>query len=313
MKGRHGMTSLVSNKVKKNLQIYGMLAPNLILFILLSVYPMLWVFRFMFYQSGGYGTGKPVFVGFENFVRLFRRDPVYWQSVLNTFIYAGAKILFVIPLSFFSAVMLTKKNLRGAGFFRATLFLPTVMSSAVMALVFYLLFNVYSGEVNKYLMLTGLMKTPFNWLGQEHAMLTVIIIGVWGGLGNYMIYFIAGLQGIPEDIYESAELDGVNWIQRVWYITLPMLGPVLKMILMLSIVIAFQDMTTMMVLTEGGPCNATMVMFLYAYQFFFPITQSAAVATQFGYGAAVSVVSAAIVGIVTIIYLRLSRKLDELY
>jgi ABC-type sugar transport system permease subunit len=208
--------------------------------------------------------------------------------------------------------MLNQKNLKGAGFLRATLFLPTIMSSAVMALVFYLLFNVYNGEVNKYLMLMG-MESPINWLGKSHAMLTVVIIGIWGGLGNYMIYFLAGLQGISEETYESAALDGVNWWQKIFYITIPMLGPVLKMILMLSIVIAFQDMSSIMVLTEGGPVNATMVMFLYAYQFFFPISPGSMMVTQFGYGAAVSVVSAGIVGIVTVIYLVLARKLDDIY
>jgi ABC-type sugar transport system permease subunit len=186
------------------------------------------------------------------------------------------------------------------------------MSAAVMGLVFYLLFNVYNGEVNKFLMMSG-MRTPINWLGTKHAMLTVIIIGIWGGLGNYMIYFLAGLQSIPEELYESADLDGVNTIQRIWYITLPMLGPVLKMIMMLAIVIAFQDMTTIMVLTEGGPVNATMTLFLYAYQFFFPISPGSIVTTQFGYGATVSLVSSLIVGVVTVIFLFLSRKLDDLY
>lgn len=298
---------------KENIQIYGMLAPNFILFLLLAVYPILWVFRFMFYSYGGLGSGEPVFVGLDNFKRLFTNDPIFWKSVVNTFIYAAGKIGLVIPMAFFAAMMLNRKNLRGAGFLRATLFLPTIMSSAVMALIFYLLFNVYNGEVNKYLSLLGITKTPVNWLGEEHAMLTVIIIGIWGGLGNYMIYFLAGLQGIPEDVYESAELDGVNWWQRTWYITLPMLGPVLKMILMISIVLAFQDMSHIMVLTEGGPVNATMVMFLYAYQFFFPIAPGSMVVTQFGYGAAVSVVAAGIVGIVTLLYLAAARKLDKLY
>ena len=303
----------LQRKWKDNLQIYGMLAPNLILFLLLSVYPIIWTFRFMFYSYGGLGTGAPTFVGLDNFKRLFTNDPVFWLSVKNTFIYAAGKIGLVIPLAFFSALMLNKKNLKGAGFLRATLFLPTIMSSAVMALVFYLLFNVYNGEVNKYILKLGLTDSPINWLGQEHAMLTVVIIGIWGGLGNYMIYFLAGLQGISEDTYESASLDGVNWWQKIWYITLPMLGPILKMILMLSIVIAFQDMSTVMVLTEGGPVNATMIMFLYAYQFFFPISPGSMVSTQFGYGSAVSIVAAAIVGLVTVIYLILARKLDDLY
>ena len=299
-------------KLSERLQIYGMLAPNFILFVLLSVYPIIWCFRYVFYQYGGIASGDPIYVGLDNFARLFQRDPTFWLAVKNTFVYAAGKVGLVIPISFFSAMMLNRKNLKGAGFLRATLFMPTIMSAAVMGLVFYLMFNVYNGEVNRYLMAMG-MRAPINWLGKEHAMLTVVIIGIWGGIGNYMIYFLAGLQDIPADVYESADLDGVNALQRVWYITLPMLGPVLKTILMLSIVIAFQDMTTIMVLTEGGPVKATLTIFLYAYQFFFPISAGSIVTTQFGYGATVSLASSAILAGVTVIYLFLARKLDDLY
>ncbi len=300
------------SKISYYLQIYGMLAPNLILFLLLSVYPVIWCLRFIFYQYGGLASGAPIFIGLDNFRRLFTKDPVFLIALKNTFIYAAGKVGFVIVLAFFSALMLNQKKIKGIGFLRATLFLPTIMSAAVMGLVFYLLFNVYNGEINKYLKILGVEK-PINWLGMKHALTTVIIIGVWGGLGNYMIYFLAGLQGIPNDIYESADLDGVNTWQKIWYITLPMLGPVLKMILMLSIVIAFQDMTSIMVITEGGPANATMTLFLYAYQFFFPISPGSIVTTQFGYGATVTIVSSAIVGIVTVLYLALSRKLGDIY
>ncbi len=292
-------------------QIFAMLTPNLILFILLSVYPVLWCFRYIFFQYGGLASGEPIFIGLDNFRRLFTNDPVFFKALKNTFVYAAGKVGLVIPLSFFSAMMLNRKNVKGIGFLRATLFMPTIMSAAVMGLVFYLLFNVYNGEINKILMSLG-MKLPVNWLGKDKAMLTVILIGIWGGLGNYMIYFLAGLQGIPQELYESADLDGVNSLQRTWYITLPMLGPVLKMILMLAIVIAFQDITSIMVLTEGGPVNATMTIFLYAYQFFFPISPGSIVTTQFGYGAAVSLVSSLVVGAVTVIYLILSKKLDNL-
>lgn len=302
----------MNKKVSERLQIFAMLAPNLVLFFFLSIYPVVWCFRYIFFQYGGLASGDPIYIGLGNFKRLFTNDPVFIIALKNTFIYAVGKVGGVLPLAFFSAMMLNRKNLKGSGFLRATLFMPTIMSAAVMGLVFYLLFNVYNGEVNKYLLLLG-MKTPVNWLGTKNAMLTVIIIGIWGGLGNYMIYFLAGLQGVPQELYESADLDGVNAIQRIWYVTLPMLGPVLKMIMMLAIVIAFQDITTIMVLTEGGPVNATMTLFLYAYQFFFPISPGSVVTTQFGYGATVSLVSSVIVGIVTIIYLVVSRKLDNLY
>ena len=299
----------MNKKVRENLRSYSLLLPNLIFFILFSVYPVFWTLKFIFYQYGGYSVSTPKFVGFDNILRVFR-DTTYWQAVKNTFVYAGGKILLTIPLAFFLAMILNTKR-KGNGLFQSIIFIPTIMSSAVMGLVFYLLFNVYSGQINTYLLDLGIISRPINWLGREHAMKTLIITAVWGGVGNYMVYFLAGLQQISEEVLESARLDGANRLQMIWYVTIPMLGPILKVILMLSITAAFSDMSNVMVLTEGGPTNATMVMALYGYQFFFPISASAAVNPQYGYGAAVSFVSALIAGVVTVLYLKVSKKLDE--
>ena len=297
--------------IRENLRSYSLLLPNLILFLAFSVYPVLWTLKYVFYRYGGYGSSVPKFVGLDNILRVFR-DDIYWLAVKNTFIYAGAKILFIIPLAFFLALLLNTKR-RGNGLFQSIIFVPTIMSSAVMGLVFYLLFNVYNGQVNQYLMQWGIIKQPINWLGRQNAMKTLVITAVWGGVGNYMVYFIAGLQQISQDALESARIDGANRLQTLWYITIPMLGPILKIILMLSITAAFSDMNNVMVLTEGGPTNATMVMALYGYQFFFPISAGVTVTPQYGYGAAVSAVSAVIAGAVTIAYLKISRKLDDIY
>jgi ABC-type sugar transport system permease subunit len=295
----------------ENLRSYSLLLPNLILFITFSIYPVCWTLKYVFYKYSGYGSSIPKFIGFDNIIRVFQ-DEVYWKSVANTLQYGGAKILFTIPLAFFLALILSKKR-KGNGIFQSIIFIPTIMSSAVMGLVFYLLFNVYSGQINQYLLDWNIISKPINWLGKEHAMTTLVITAVWGGLGNYMVYFIAGLQQISEDALESARIDGANRLQTIWYITLPMLGPILKIILMLAITSAFSDMSNVMVLTEGGPTNATMVMALYGYQFFFPISAVATVTPQYGYGAAVSFVSAIIAGVFTVGYLFISKKLDDIY
>lgn len=297
--------------LKSNLQSYAMLFPGLVLFLAFSIYPCLWTLKYMFYRYGGVGTGEPKFVGLENFFRVFR-DKVYWESVRNTFVYAGGKILIILPLAFLVALILNKKR-KGNGALQAVVFMPTIMSSAVMGMVFYLLFNVYNGQINRYLLDSGLVSAPVNWLGKEHAMQTVIITAIWGGLGNYMVYFLAGLQQISEDILESAKIDGANKLQTIWFVMIPMLGPILKIILMIAITSAFTDMSSIMVLTEGGPNNATMVMALYGYQYFFPISSTTYTPAQYGYGAAIGVVSAMIAGVVTILYLKLSRKLDAIY
>lgn len=300
-----------SRKIKEEIRTYVLLLPNLILFLAFSVYPCLWTLKYVFYKYSGIGTGIPKFIGIDNLLRVFR-DEIYWKSVVNTFVYAGAKILFIIPLAFILALILTKPR-RGNGILQSVIFIPTIMSSAVMGLVFYLLFNSYNGQVNRYLMDMGLIQAPINWLGRNHAMKTLVITAVWGGLGNYMVYFIAGLQQISTDVLESARVDGANKLQTIWNITLPMLGPILKIILMLSITTAFNDMSNVMVLTEGGPDNATMVMALYGYQYFFPVSAASTIMPQYGYGAAVSLVSAMIAGVITIVYLKLSKRLDDVY
>lgn len=297
--------------VLQNLQAYSFMLPNLILFTACSLYPVVWTLKYVFYQYGGYGTGEPRFVGLQNLARVFR-DKVYWESVLHTFTYGFGKVLIIIPIAFFLAFLLNQQK-KGNGVAQSIMFLPTIMSSAVMGLVFYLLFNAYNGEINKYLMAVNIIDKPINWLGKDHAMKTLIITAVWGGVGNYMVYFIAGIQQVSEDAIESAKIDGAGRLQTIWYIILPMLGPILKIILMLSITSAFHDITNVMVLTEGGPNNSTMVMSLYGYRYFFPISAAEATVPQYGYGAAVSVISALIAGVVTMIYLRVSKKLDDIY
>lgn len=299
------------HKKRGHLQSYLMLLPNLILFLLISVYPVIWALQYMLFEYDGINDIR--FAGLGNFVRAFTRDPAYWNSVVNTFIYAGGKIALIIPLAFIIAVLINNPK-RLYGGVQAIVFSPTIMSSAVMALVFYLLFNVYNGEINRMLSDAGWIKTPINWLGAEHAMLTVILVAVWGGLGNYMVYFLAGLQQVDVSLYESAEIDGVTAWQRMYLITIPLLGPVLKTILMLAIVNGFQDYQSVMVLTEGGPFGKTNVMFLYLYSLYFPTSDiGTSFRPQYGYGAAVSVLTAMIIGVITLIYLRLSKKLDDIY
>ena len=297
-------------KGKGYIQSYLMLFPNLILFLLISVYPVVWALQYMLYDFNGITAAK--FVGLENFIRVFTRDPLFWTSVVNTLVYAVGKIIIVIPLALMAAMLLNNPKRLYAGA-QAVIFSPTIMSSAVMSLVFYLLFNVYNGEINHMLINAGIIQRPLNWLGRDLSMTTVVIVAVWGGLGNYMVYFLAGLQQISPEMYESAELDGATSVTRFFRITIPLLGPVLKVILMLAIINAFQDMASIMVLTEGGPFNATKVMFLYIYQLYYPMSDSAAFRPQYGYGAAVSVVAAAMIGLITMGYMKISKKLDDIY
>ncbi|MDF2837779.1 MAG: sugar transporter permease, partial [Paenibacillus sp.] len=280
------------NRVQRLINGYSFILPSLVFTLVLGVYPIMWALRYMFFDYKGYGEAR--YIGLDNFARLMR-DELFWDSVVNTFVYAGGKLAITIPLALLLAVILNRK-LRGRHALRAIIFMPTIISSAVMAVVFFIIFNSYNGILNQLLLKYGIISKAIDWLGADNAMLTVVMIAAWGAIGNYMLLFLAGLQSIPDDIYESASLDGANPVQQFRYITVPMLGPVLQMIIMLAITTALKGYESIMVLTEGGPFGKTNVMFLYVYRLLFPVSTGSVVEQQIGYGSAVGFASAVIVG-----------------
>ncbi len=285
------------------------LFPSVILTLALGIYPLVWVLRYMFYDYAGYG--QELFIGLDNFRRLFR-DQLFWDSVVNTMIFAGGKLLLTIPLSLLLAVILNA-GFRGRNLLRAVYFMPTVVSTAVISVVFYILFNAYNGMVNQQLLKFGAIGEPINWFGPDYAMLTVILVAVWGAIGNYMLLFLAGLQNIPRDLYESAAMDGANAVQRFRHITVPMLGPVMQVIIMLAIIASLKGYESIMVMTEGGPIGKTEVMYLYLYKLLFPVSTGSPVEQQIGYGSAVGFATALIVGAITLLYSYLSRKMNRVF
>lgn len=297
------------NEAKRKINAWIFVFPSLMLTLIFGVYPVAWALKYMFYDYQGFG--EPVFIGLDNFERLMR-DTQFWDSVKNTFIYAGGKLVVTLPLSLILAVILNRA-MRGRQLLRAIYFLPTVISTSVMSIVFFIIFNSYNGTINQLLIKYGIISGPVDWLGPKYAMLTTIMIAIWGAVGNYMLLFLAGLQSIPDDMYEAASLDGANPVQRLWYITLPMLGPVMQMIIMLAITVSLKGYESIMVLTEGGPYGKTEVMYLYLYKLFFPVSAGSTSIQQFGYGSAVGFTTAVIVGMITLVYFYISKKLNKIY
>lgn len=283
-----------------------MLLPSTILLAVCSIYPFIWMFRYVCYNYNGF---KATYTGSANFTRMMS-DKTFWKSIGVTFEYAGLKILFIIPLALLIAVLLNLR-MKGHSVQRGIIFMPTIISSAIAGMIFTFVFATQNGVLNGILKSLHLIKTPIPWISStSYVMTAVIILAVWGGVGNYMLYFTTGINGISEDCYESAKIDGANGLQTFFYVTLPMLAPVLKTVLMLAITSAFKDYESIMVLTDGGPNNRSMVMFLYIYHVIFGTTNSSA-QVQIGYGALLSIVAAVIVGAVTVIYLQLAKKLDK--
>lgn len=283
-----------------------MLSPVVFLLLICSIYPFLWMFRYVCYDYNGFSA---TFTGARNFTRMIS-DTTFWSSVGHTFEYAFYKLVFIIPLALICAVLLNQK-IKGTSVFRAIYFMPTVISSSISGMIFTFIFATQNGILNGILMALG-MGAPVQWLtSPDHVMTAVTVLAVWGGFGNYMLYFITGMNVISEDVYEAAKIDGANGVQTFFKITLPMLSPILKVVLMLAITGAFKDYEAIMVLTQGGPGNRSMVMFLYIYNMIFGSGLTNMTQPQIGYGALLSVVAAVIVGLVTIAYQRIARRLDD--
>lgn len=287
-----------------------LLFPSAALTLALGIYPLIWMLRYMFYDYKGYG--QPAFIGLDHF-RHIARDHAFWLSLGNTLVFTCGKLAATLPLALLLAVLLNGK-FRGRHFFRAVFFMPTVVSTAVIAVVFYIIFNSYNGMVNQILLKAHLIGRPIEWLGPKYAMLTVVLVAAWSAVGNYMLLFLAGLQSIPKDLYESAAIDGASAGQRFRFITVPLLGPVMQVIIMLAIIASLKGYESIMVLTEGGPIGKTEVMYLYLYRILFPMADSGTPTEQdYGYGSAIAFVSAVIIGMITLAYYGLSRKMNKMH
>ena len=294
-----------ANKIQEIL----MITPMTIGFLLFSVYPIIWVLRWSFFKYNGYS--EPVFVGLGNFIRVFSRDPAYWNSLKNTFLIAGMKMIFEIPLALVLAVLLNNK-IKGSSFFRVVFFLPSVFSIAVVGLIFSILFGAYNGIVNAILKNIGLITQNISWFSDKgHAMFVIILVSLWTTFGLKMIYFLMGLQNISKSLYECASIDGANEVQQFFYITMPLVAPILQLVLMLSVLGTMKMTDLILVLTNGAPGGSTEVVMTYIFKYFFSYGESAAMEVQFGYASSMAVVTAVILGIVTLIYLKVSKKMQE--
>jgi len=294
-----------ANKIQEIL----MITPMTIGFLLFSVYPIIWVLRWSFFKYNGYS--EPVFVGLGNFIRVFSRDPAYWNSLKNTFLIAGMKMIFEIPLALVLAVLLNNK-IKGSSFFRVVFFLPSVFSIAVVGLIFSILFGAYNGIVNAILKNIGLITQNISWFSDKgHAMFVIILVSLWTTFGLNMIYFLMGLQNISKSLYECASIDGANEVQQFFYITMPLVAPILQLVLMLSVLGTMKMTDLILVLPNGAPGGSTEVVMTYIFKYFFSYGESAAMEVQFGYASSMAVVTAVILGIVTLIYLKVSKKMQE--
>lgn len=290
------------------IQSYLMIAGSVLALIVFVVLPLLWIMRYSVLSYRGFGP--TTFVGMKNFVKVFSKTSAkFWLSVKNTFVFAIGKLLVEIPLALVLAFVLTR-DLKGTTFFRSVYFMPSMISVAVMGVVFNYIFAHVNGVANEAIKLFG--GTPIKWFASgTSSMIVLMIASIWQNFGINMLFFMTGLQSISPEMYEAAAIDGANNTRQFFTITIPLLGPVLQMVLMNAILGSLKVTDLVLTLTFGRPSGKTEVMMTYIYKRFFG--EAGASAMDYGFGAALTVVTAIILTIVTLFYLRATKKSSDVY
>lgn len=259
--------------------IIGLL-PALIVYVGFVFIPIIISFYYSLMDWNGYLEMN--YIGLDNFREIFT-DSIFWNSIKNNLYVLVAAVVGQLSLGLFVALLLNGK-IRGAKFFRTIIFMPVVLSSVVVALTWNLMYNSEEGLINTLIRLIGLDGLAQNWLGDEKwAMISVCITIIWQFIGLYFIIFLAALQNIPNEILESAEIDGASEWKKTWYIVIPMIKNTIMAALILAISGSLKTFDQIFVMTTGGPAHATEVSAIYMYDKTFN-------SLQYGYGSAVSVV-----------------------
>ncbi|MGG6313650.1 carbohydrate ABC transporter permease [Paenibacillus macerans] len=272
--------------------------PAFVLFAVFIFIPLVYGLGMSFTDYGGFNL-KANFVGTDNYAKLFQ-DDYFLISLKNNIIYTLVFVPLTVLLALLSAVALNGiRHLRK--YLRMAFYFPQITSMVSIAIVWGLLFNPMSGPINTVLKGIGIANPP-EWLMSSHwALLAIILVAVWKSFGYYMIILLAGIQGIPEHLYESAKLDGANKFQQFLYITLPSLSPTLFMVLVLTIINSFQVFDLVSVMTDGGPGRSTNVLV-------FRIYQEAFINYRMGYAAAMSAVLFLVIMVISLIQFRMEKK-----
>lgn len=243
----------------------------------------------------------PEFIGFANYVKMFIDDPLFWPSIWRTAYYAGVGVPLGVLGSMFLSILLNNK-IRALPAYRTLFFMPSLVPIVASVVLWKWLLNDDFGIVNQGLRNLGIMDPP-GWFGDRRwAIPSLIMMGLWQGIGGTrMIIFLAGLQGIPEELYEAASIDGASAWSKLWNVTIPLLTPTIFFNMILGIIGGLQTFTAAFVATEGGPGFATWFFSLHLYKQAFDYW-------NMGYAAALAWFFAVIIVSLTVWQMRLSSR-----
>ncbi|MBO3738728.1 carbohydrate ABC transporter permease [Actinoplanes flavus] len=276
---------------------WSFLLPNFAGFVILTMVPVVLLFYYAFTEWDVFGGAT--WTGLDNF-RQMARDTSFWTALRNTLYYAAFHIPLTLGVSLGLALLLNRR-LRGVAFFRTVAFFPYITSIVAIAQIWNMLFSPGFGPVNEVLRWIGVDHPPGWTTSADASMPAVIVVGTWRYMGYYMLLFLAGLQTIPAQLYEAALVDGASAWQRFRAVTLPGLRHTTFFITVLLTIESFKVLDLILVMTDGGPGQSTLVLSQYIFQKGFE-------ENQFGYASAVSVVLFAICFLVTVVQFVVNKR-----
>jgi multiple sugar transport system permease protein len=287
-----------ARRVLRNTAIgWSFILPNFAGFAVLTLVPVVLLFYYAFTDWNVFGGAQ--WSGLANFKQMVGDDS-FWTALWNTVYYSAVHI----PLTFVVALglaLLLNRRLRGVAFFRTVAFFPYVTSIVAVAQVWNMLFSPEFGPINDFLRLLGVDNPPGWTVSSGWSMPAVIIVGTWRDMGYYMLLFLAGLQTVPAELHEAAKIDGASAWQRLRNVTMPCLRHTTFFVTVMLTINSFKVFDLILLLTDGGPGQSTLVLSQYIYQKGFE-------ENQFGYASAVSIVLFAICFLVTIVQFLVNKR-----
>ena len=276
-----------------------MASPALLVFTVFMFIPLVLTFWYSLNDYSGFGKMK--FLGLENYTKIVQ-DGTFWKAAINTVVYTAITVPLGVVLGLMAALLLNRV-MPARGLFRALLYVPVVISGVASGVIFLRLFDPLTGILNQLASSVGLPTVDWQGNGTA-ALISIIIVTTWQGVGFGMVVYLAALQGIPREVYEAGTIDGATGWKRLIHITWPLLAPTTFFLVVYSIIQSFQVFDSVYVLTRGGPGTATTFLVQYAYDEGFNQRRQ-------GYAAAIGVILYVVVLIFTVLQWRLSKSRDE--
>ena len=286
---------------------YVFVLPFVAVFLIFSVYPVLRTLQISFATYKGFGDMK--FVGLKNYIRVLQ-DQYFWTALLNTIKIWSVNIVLQLGIAFLLTIELSdiKFKLKGLGFFRAVYYLPNIIAATSVAFLFKTLLDWRYGTINQILAKLG-VDSPINWLGQPvTAQLSISLIQTWMWFGNSFIMLMAGVQGINKDYFEAASIDGAGRWKSFYYITLPLLRPILLYVTITSLIGGIQmfDLPFLIGTVTGEPLGSTQTAIMYLYKFGF-----ASRPKQVGYASAIAYILFLMILIISLIQFKVMNRKED--